>query len=156
MAVALARAMIESRRNRVPPLAALALVGTLLGAACDRGAEDQPPGARAPAATAGEVADTAEVFISPEVSSDDRPVALYPDLTRYDWYARAEPLVHDGRAYTPGGALVAAPASAMEPVGEFGGVAYYREAGAGVETLYVPVYERYWLAFRVRDSVPGN
>lgn len=72
---------------------------------------------------------------------------IYYDLTRFDWYARGEPLVHDQFAYQPAGTPVAADLVEMERAGEYQGVEYYRRQGDG-QSLYVPVYDGYWLAFR--------
>jgi hypothetical protein len=74
------------------------------------------------------------------------PPVIYYDLTRYEWYARGEPLVHEGWSYSPG-ALVAASGGEMEALGDYGGVTYYRRRDGGADSLFVPVYERYWLTF---------
>jgi hypothetical protein len=155
MAVALVVGMRPFLRFTTTRLAALALAGTLMTAACGDENDDAGPGGAATRDVAMDT-DTADIFLADEASTDDRPAVVYPDLTRYDWYARGEPLVHEGRAFVAGGPLVAAPASAMEHAGEYGGVAYFREGGGNDSTLYVPVYARYWLAFRARDSVPAN
>jgi hypothetical protein len=137
------------------PLALLALAGTFTAAACGRDedatADPPAPAVSAEAAAAELDADTASIFMAPGDTRDDLPPTIYYDLARFEWYARGEPLVHEGRAYTPAGALFSAGASAMEQVGQFGGVDYYRQAGADVGTLYVPVFERYWLGFRPSD-----
>jgi hypothetical protein len=142
------------------PLALLALAGTFTAAACGRDedpvAERPAPAVSAVSAAAEPDGDSASIFMAPEDTRDDLPPTIYYDLTRFEWYARGEPLVHEGRAYMPGGALFSAGASAMEQVGQFGGVDYYRQAGADVETLYVPVFERYWLGFRPSDRAPAR
>ncbi|HSJ13074.1 MAG TPA: hypothetical protein VK939_01590 [Longimicrobiales bacterium] len=80
---------------------------------------------------------------------------IYYDLTRYEWYARAEPLRHEGRGYQPAGMPVAAPLSEMDQLGAYEGVAYYRRAGAD-GLLFVPVFDGYWLAFRATAQAPAG
>jgi hypothetical protein len=142
-------------RRRRSRLAAIVLAGTLWSAAC--GGDDTPAERQANAdvpETPGAVAATAddEIFIAEQDGGAERPETIHYDLTRFQWYARGEPLVHEGRRYVAGGALFAAPASAMERVGEYGGVHYYRQPSSGEATLFVPVYERYWLQFRSQDA----
>lgn len=72
---------------------------------------------------------------------------IYYDLTRFEWYARGEPLVRDGVAYQPAGLPIALSLRELERIGEFEGVEYYRRAG-DADHLYVPVFDGYWLAFR--------
>jgi hypothetical protein len=133
-------------RCRRPALAGLLLVGTLSTAACgdDRAAVRVETGGGGDA-----VVDTAAlqdgIFVAGGEDESPPPV-IYYDLTRYDWYARGEPLQHDGRSFMPGG-LVAASGAEMEQLGDYGGVAFYRRAGAPADSLFVPVYERYWLSF---------
>jgi len=138
-------------------LAAIVLAGTFLSAGCreDGAAEAEvADGAPDPAAVAPDTADEG-IFIAEEDHVDERPETIYYDLTRFDWYARGEPLMHEGRAFVAGGTLVAAPLSAMERIGEYGGVAYYRRPEvAGV--LFVPVYDRYWLQFRAQEAAPAG
>jgi hypothetical protein len=143
----------HSRRTR---LAAIVFAGTLWSAAC--GGDDGTVEGRAdadvpetPGAAAADPADD-DIFIAELDGGAERPETIYYDLTRFEWYARGEPLVHDGRRYAAGGALVAAPANAMERVGEYGGVQYYRQPASGDATLFVPVHERYWLQFRGQDA----
>jgi hypothetical protein len=145
--------MLATRRG---PLAVLLLTGTFSVSACggeeDRGAT--PPG-NGDAAAAQAVTDTTDqIYIAERETSAEPPPTIYYDLTRHDWYARGEPLVHEGRAYVAGGALVAAETSAMRPLGEYGGVSYYQREGESAETLFVPVYERYWMQFRAQGTPP--
>ena len=72
---------------------------------------------------------------------------IYYDLTRFEWYARGEPLVHDQLPYQPAGTPVAADLAELERAGEYQGVEYYHRQGDD-QSLYVPVYDGYWLAFR--------
>ncbi|HSJ08687.1 MAG TPA: hypothetical protein VK928_02210 [Longimicrobiales bacterium] len=78
---------------------------------------------------------------------------IYYTLTSHEWYAQGRPLMHGGRAHQPGGMPVAASAEEMTKAGEFEGVEYYTWRGGDGATVYVPVYEGYWQAFR-GDSVP--
>lgn len=140
--------MNASRRRSCRRLAGLALAGTLSLAAC----RDEQASARG--STDDDVPivlDTTElpegIYLAGDAAADEAPPpAIYYDLTRYDWYARGEPLVHEGRSYTPGGVLAASGAE-MRPAGEYGGVAYYRREDGAADSLFVPVFERYWLTF---------
>lgn len=87
--------------------------------------------------------------LEPQVEEDDLPPVIYYDLTRFDWYARGEPMRLDDGAYAPGGAPVRAATSEMEKVGEYEGVEYYaRDDASGSEgVVYVPVFEGFWLPF---------
>jgi hypothetical protein len=131
-------------------LAGVLLAGTLLLSGCadddaaPAAAEDARRIATQPPDTLGLPDD---IYIADEDAVDTAPPpVIYYDLTRYDWYARGEPLVHEGWNYAPGG-LVAASGGEMEALGEYGGVTYYRRRDGGVDSLFVPVFERYWLTF---------
>ena len=76
---------------------------------------------------------------------------IYYDLTHYEWYAKGQPLNHQGTGYLPKGVPVAAAAAEMDRVGEYEGVEYYRRPGTG-DLLYVPVFDGYWLAFRPTEQ----
>lgn len=142
------------RRQR---LAAIVLAGTLGVPGCGR--DDRVP-ARVDVGEGQEaVIDTTglpdDIYIAePQHEDTSPPLAIYYDLTRHDWYARGEPLVHDGRAHIPAG-LVAASGAEMEFAGEFGGVMYYWRAGGVPDSVFVPVFERYWLAF-TPDTAPAR
>lgn len=87
----------------------------------------------------------ADTVTSPTV----RPEEIYFDLTELEWYRRGEPLVHAGVGYQPAGSPVPRELSALKPAGTYQGVRYYVRAGAQrADTLFVPVYPRYWLPFR--------
>jgi hypothetical protein len=77
---------------------------------------------------------------------------IYYTLTSYEWYARGEPLVHDGRPYEPEGMPVNASLTEMTKVGEYGGVEYYVHDGDPEPSVYVPVFEGYWQRFRADPS----
>ena len=73
---------------------------------------------------------------------------IYYTLTSYEWYARGEPLLHDGRPYAPEGTPVTASLDAMTKAGEYLGVEYYVPAGEPGPVVYVPVFDGYWQGFR--------
>lgn len=131
-------------------LAGIIGAGTLPTAACREPVADHAPGAEA-VVSADSVSGPAPVQ-PPDAAA--RPERIFHDLTRFDWYARGEPLVHEGRSY----ALdvhgpVALDARTLRRVGEYGGVDYYqRDTDA---RLYVPVYDGYWLGFAPANA-PGE
>lgn len=73
---------------------------------------------------------------------------IYYRLTDHEWYARGEPLLHDGRAHHPAGLPVAASLAEMELAGEYERVDYYVRQHDESHALYVPVFEGYWQSFR--------
>jgi hypothetical protein len=77
--------------------------------------------------------------------------SIYYTLTGFDWYARGQPLVHEGRPYESAGMPVNASLTEMQKAGEYQGVEYYSRAG-DTATLYVPVYEGYWQSFAADPS----
>jgi hypothetical protein len=74
---------------------------------------------------------------------------IYYTLTDYAWYAHGEPLLHEGRPHVPVGLPIAASVEEMEKVGEYEGVDYYTRRNDPDPVLYVPVFEGYWLTFRL-------
>jgi hypothetical protein len=82
--------------------------------------------------------------------------SIYYTLTSYDWYARGQPLLHDGRAYTPGGMPVSASLQEMSKAGTFEGVDYYISTGDAADAVYVPVFDGYWQRFQVDPSAPAQ
>lgn len=108
--------------------------GVAAGGAWENRAAGAPAGARGGADVAGAV---------------PVPAEIHYDLTAYDWYRRGEPLTHDGRAYRPVGPPVPTPETGLTLLGRYGGVSYYAPEGAdgAPDTLYVPVFEGYWLRF---------
>lgn len=116
------------------------IVPLLLLTAC--GGEKEPAAA----------ADRAEppVAAAPEPAEPRRVLAssrIYYDLTRFEWYAHGEPLLHEQLAYQPVGRPLSASLEEMERAGEYRGVEFYRREGDD-QSLYVPVYDGYWLSFR--------
>jgi hypothetical protein len=87
------------------------------------------------------------VFMAPEERVNLPSHRIYYTLTAYDWYARGDALVHEGRGYRPGGMPVSASLTEMTRLGEFQGVEYYRREG-DTAAVYVPVFEGYWQSFR--------
>jgi len=79
----------------------------------------------------------------------ERPRTIYYNLTDYGWYARAEPMVIDQRHYGPGGTPEPIPLAKLRLSGNYQGVDFYVMHGEKepAETVYVPVYEGYWLPF---------
>jgi hypothetical protein len=75
------------------------------------------------------------------------PARVFFNLTAYGWYARGEPLMFDGRAYSLAGGPNAVPFGSLERVGDYQGVDVYAVKGGGRDTLLVPVSEGYWLLF---------
>lgn len=103
------------------------------------------------AATAGaRPADS--VYAPPETAEPQPGVRLYPTLTSYEWYARGEPLRHEGVAYLPAGGPVTVAASDMQHAGEYQSVDYYVRTGLTEGVVYVPVYHGYWQPFRADTS----
>lgn len=76
---------------------------------------------------------------------------IYYTLTSYDWYARGEPLVHEGRPYEPEGMPVGASLTDMTKAGEYQGVEFYVRGG-DTGAVYVPVFDGYWQLFRADPS----
>jgi hypothetical protein len=72
---------------------------------------------------------------------------IYFNLTQHEWYAKGQPLVHEGRSFMPAGFPVAASLQEMQRAGEYQGVEYYRRTD-GDSSLYVPVSRGYWQVFR--------
>jgi hypothetical protein len=137
-------------------LAAVAVAGTLVLAGCDRlSPEDgEATSSSEPVALESRAAD--DTAAGP-VASEPMPERIYFDLTRYDWYARGEPLVHSETRYEAGGDVVAAPLSAMRKVGDYQGVDVYGASDATDDsTLYVPVHPGYWLPFVRRGGSDAN
>ncbi|HSJ25284.1 MAG TPA: hypothetical protein VK929_11470 [Longimicrobiales bacterium] len=81
---------------------------------------------------------------------------IYYSLTRHDWYARGEPLLHDGRSYRATGMPVRADVPEMQPLGDYHGVEYYARPDDSNGALYVPVFEGYWQPFRPDTTPTGN
>lgn len=123
--------------RRILPLV-LGTAGLAALAACGNG------GSPAPAKAAAE---SLPPVAAPAPPAPQRPDRIYDDLSHFAWYAHGEPLVAGGRSYALEGGPVAAEYDGMEKAGDYEGVEYYARRGAGRDTLFVPVYPRYWLRF---------
>ena len=77
---------------------------------------------------------------------------IYYTLTSHEWYARGEPLLHDGRPHAPDGMPVHASLTEMTRAGEYQGVEYYVHAADTGAAVYVPVFDGYWQRFRADAS----
>jgi hypothetical protein len=122
-------------------------IGALLAATgCANGESRQVDDLLAEAAETV-TADTAVYIAGParETLPSNR---IYYTLTRHEWYARGEPLLHDGRSYRAAGMPVRAEVSEMRHLGDYQGVEYYVRAEDGGVDVYVPVFEGYWQPFR--------
>ena len=120
------------------------VVAVLLAAGCGKRDAPQP-------ATVEQVAEGASV------DERERPRTIYYNLTDYGWYARAEPMVVDQRKYGPGGTPQSIPLAKLRLSGNYQGVDFYVMHGEREPpgTVYVPVYEGYWLPF-VAAAVTGD
>lgn len=80
--------------------------------------------------------------------SQPAPRKIYYDLTHFDWYRRGEPLIHEERSYRPATVLPTGERE-LEREDEYQGVDFYVAKGRDepADTLFVPVYTGYWLAF---------
>jgi hypothetical protein len=77
------------------------------------------------------------------------PTRIYYDLTQFGWYARAEPIVFAQLQYTPRGVPLVIPLAKLRLSGNYQGVDFYvlHTDKEPPSTVYVPVYEGYWLPF---------
>jgi hypothetical protein len=82
---------------------------------------------------------------------------IYHTLTDHEWYARAEPLLHNGVAYEPAGMPIVASLPEMQHIGDYQGVDYYVRLDEPGPVLYVPVFQGYWQPFRAEPQPrPGD
>jgi hypothetical protein len=122
---------------------------------CSRGQAptDAPADATAAATTEQESSAAAGTSVPDAWKPDAERKSLPPDriyytLTDYPWYARGEPLLYQGRPHVPAGVPIAASVEEMQKAGVYEGVEFYTRREDSDSTLYVPVFEGYWLAFR--------
>lgn len=107
---------------------------------------DEQPASGPPAATDSVAADS---LFSPDEDQVNLPTSrIYYTLTSHDWYARGEPLVHDGRPFEPEGMPVNASLTDMTKAGEYQGVEFYTHATDADAAVYVPVFDGYWQRFQ--------
>ena len=122
------------------PRASLPLL-FVFAAACG-GDTDAPPASAPDEAAGTAVVDTPRV----DTAGSAEPEEIYYDLTEFAWYREGRPLEHDARSHMPAGVPLAMDAPELEPAGSHEGVTYYRRRGGG-DTLFVPVFPRYWQPF---------
>jgi hypothetical protein len=119
-------------------------------AADDAVAEEAAADAAAAEGSAGSSAAAPPDAWRPDEERESLPSSrIYYTLTDYAWYAHGEPLLHEGRPHVPVGLPIAASVEEMEKVGEYEGVDYYTRRNDSEPVLYVPVFEGYWLTFRL-------
>lgn len=112
------------------------------------GTDDGPPGADSADAPIAADSIAADSVFEPAEDVVTLPTSrIYYTLTSYDWYARGEPLIHDGRPYTPEGMPVHASLDDMGRAGDYQGVEYYVRTGDPAPAVYVPVFDGYWQRF---------
>lgn len=156
---------IRSRHPR--PLAALIALTAALAACRGTGERDTTAGGMRAGDAASAAAGTSKMMTGTRPSGtktsashrvptpltydpthpDTTTPPVYYDLTRFDWYRRGQPLIADDHRYSPEGPLVSLPRDSLTLAGRYQGVAYYRAGHGGADTVYVPVYHHYWLAF---------
>lgn len=162
------------RRRAPAPVPVLILV--FCAVACGRGDSDDSRGSLSPSAasssadslvatpvpasgealTAEPGGDEAVVGGDPAPSEASAgPSELYYDLTAFDWFLRGEPLVHAGGRYEAAGPPIPMRASELRLLDRYEGVNFYAREGASEgDTVFVPVSERYWIAFTRRSPGP--
>lgn len=87
------------------------------------------------------------------VRADPLPEEIYYSLDEFEWYRQALPIVHDGRAFEASDTVLILSTLEVDTLGRFGGVLYWaRPVGPPPDTLFVPVFEGYWLPFVTRDT----
>lgn len=136
-------------------LARAILICSLIPTACgrpDTEAATDPAGQRGSSPVPPSAADADRRARVPRTTT----LRIFQDLTSFDWYRQGDPLVHDGRSYQPSGPPVRAQPETMRKIGEYGGVDIYVPEGSPEDSsIYVPVYEGYWLAFIASDGESG-
>ena len=126
-----------------------ALFVLALAAGCGRAGE-----AGSDAAEAGLMPVVGPQVAHAEAPRPALPPNIYYDLTRFEWYARGEPLVQDDVAFTATGVPVALPLAELEHAGNYQGVDFYQHRSAADRDAvrYVPVYEGFWLRFSAEPT----
>jgi hypothetical protein len=140
-----------------PTLAAACLLLALTPASCAPGG-DAPPAEADPEAAADDA--PAELVPSaPEepasatlpadrAREDPLPEEIYYSLDDFEWYRHAQPIVHGGRAYEAQDTVLVRSTLELDSLARFGGVLYWARPGdAEPDTVFVPVFEGYWLPF---------
>ncbi len=145
---------------REPPLLGTALLALALAAGCARDSGDaELPPAAADSAEALDDAPAELVPAGPEepgsatlpadrVLGDPLPEEIYYSLDEYEWYRQALPIVHDGVAFEALDTVLVLSTLEVDSLGRFGGVLYWARTGVSTpDTVFVPVFEGYWLPF---------
>ncbi|HUH12896.1 MAG TPA: hypothetical protein VMK65_07285 [Longimicrobiales bacterium] len=128
--------MPGTRRRSAPAPLLLALLTACAGGAQETGGE-------------AAVVDSVPAPSARESPTPAEPEEIYYDLTEFTWYREGKPLLHDRRGHLPAGVPVPLELSELAPAGSHEGVTYYQRA-AGGDTLFVPVFPRYWQPFAPR------
>ena len=142
-------------RYRMKPAArALAALVLVLGACADESGTETAP---AVSAAPDEISAADPIYQeSPDLETLPES-RIYHTLTDHEWYARAEPLRHEGAPYEPAGLPIVASLPEMQHVGAYQGVDYYRRIDEADPVLYIPVFQGYWQPFRAElQSLPGD
>jgi hypothetical protein len=148
------RLFVKTRKWCLVRSAVFAVTAVVPGA-CSRDGAPAEPAAEVTAANAEERQKTPSgTEVPPDAfqPDEDRKTLpsnrIYYTLTDYPWYARGEPLLHDGRPHVASGLPIAASTDEMEKAGEYEGVEFYTRRDHNEPVVYVPVFEGYWLGFR--------
>lgn len=133
-------------RIRRPLLAVLLAAGSFAAGCGEQGVPET--GEQDAEALAAEGRTPPAMRASAEVAAERivPPDRVYPNLTNYEWYAHGQPLLFEGRSYSPDD-VVRFPTEDAARVGEYQGVDVYRLADEDDGRLYVPVTAGYWLPF---------
>jgi len=133
------------------------LVAVATGCSREQAPAEPPAETAAAPATEQETSSTSAPTASDAWKPDDERESLpsnriYYTLTDYPWYARGEPLMHTGRPHVASGLPITASVEEMEKAGEYEGVEFYTRREESEPVLYVPVFEGYWLGFRLNTT----
>lgn len=86
------------------------------------------------------------------VRQDPLPEEIYYNLDDFDWHRQALPIVHAAGAYEAADTVLVISTLELDSLGRFGGVLYWGRSGQEApDTVFVPVFEGYWLPFVVRQ-----
>lgn len=136
-------------RSTLAPLLIAAMFATMFaGVSCERAGDTPEVEERAPL----ESTQNGEPVPGSDGTSQEEehdPPVIYYDLTRFEWYARGEPMRLDDGAYAARGAPVRGATSGMRRQGEYEGVEYYVRVDEpdSADVVYIPVFEGFWLPF---------
>ncbi len=95
------------------------------------------------------------VLPADRVRRDPLPEEIYYDLDQYEWYRQALPIVHEGVAYQALDTVLVLSTLELDSLGRFGEVLYWGRTGVSEpDTVFVPVFEGYWLPFARTGARP--